>query len=67
MSRAVGNAVIRNLVKRRLRHLGRDLLEVEPACDVVVRALPPAARCDYPSLEHDLFGAWRSCLRKLGQ
>ncbi len=44
VSRAVGNAVVRNRVKRRLRHLVRDCLTSVPAsADVVIRALPPAA------------------------
>ncbi|PZU43886.1 MAG: ribonuclease P protein component [Arsenicicoccus sp.] len=44
VSRAVGNAVVRNRVSRRLRHLlaGR-LTEVPPGTEVVVRALRPAA------------------------
>ena len=44
VSKAVGNAVTRNRVKRQLRHLMRpELSESEPAVDVVVRALPSAA------------------------
>ena len=47
VSRAVGPAVVRNRVKRRLRHLMRDRLDQLGAgtCAVVVRALlPPPAR-----------------------
>ncbi len=44
VSRAVGNAVHRNRVKRRLRHLAaRALPSVPFPVDVVVRALPAAA------------------------
>lgn len=47
VSRAVGTAVVRNRVKRRLRHLAQehlDRLEALPGRAVlVVRALPPAA------------------------
>jgi ribonuclease P protein component len=44
VGRAVGNAVIRNQVKRRLRHIARDRLESLPGGAVlVVRALPGAA------------------------
>ncbi len=51
VSRAVGNAVTRNLVKRRLRHLLRDRLQQLPAGSMlVVRALPAAARAGYAEL-----------------
>ncbi|MGY4719049.1 ribonuclease P protein component [Naumannella cuiyingiana] len=64
VSRAVGNAVTRNRVKRRLRHLGRDLLADTPAgTHLVVRALPAAGRS--AELSEDLGSAWRGCLRKL--
>ncbi len=44
VSRAVGPAVVRNQVKRRLRHLMRERLASVPAgWSVVVRALPSAA------------------------
>jgi ribonuclease P protein component len=44
VSRAVGPAVTRNRVKRRLRHLMRGRLEVLPAgVTVVIRALPASA------------------------
>lgn len=62
MSRKVGGAVVRNRVKRRLRHLVTTL----PApfvADVVVRALPPAAE-DPGTLAADLAGAWRRAFRK---
>ena len=42
--RAVGPAVVRNRVRRRLRHLLRDRLDRLPAgCRLVVRVLPAAA------------------------
>ena len=44
VSKAVGNAVARNLVKRRLRHLMRERIEILPAgSGLVLRALPAAA------------------------
>ncbi len=44
VGKAVGNAVVRNRVKRQLRHLVRDHLTHLPASsDLVIRALPPAA------------------------
>jgi ribonuclease P protein component len=58
VSKAVGNAVIRNQVRRRLRHLVRPLLDDLPAgALLVVRALPPAATASYPALEADLQAA----------
>lgn len=64
VSKAVGNAVTRNRVKRRLRHLSRDQLGTTPAgVDVVIRALPPAATST--DLAADLSSAWRSAVRRL--
>ena len=55
VSKAVGPAVTRNLVKRRLRHLTRTRLDGLPGSDVlVVRALPPAAAAAYGDLGADL-------------
>jgi ribonuclease P protein component len=43
VGKAVGNAVQRNRVKRRLRHLLRERLATLPdGADLVVRALPAA-------------------------
>ena len=55
VSKAVGNAVIRNRVKRRLRHLARERLDSLPgSCVLVVRALPSAAESSYAGLAADL-------------
>ena len=63
--KAVGNAVIRNRVKRRLRHLALPQLATTPAgVDVVVRALPPAAAAG-PELEAELVSAWAKAVRRL--
>jgi ribonuclease P protein component len=44
VSRAVGNAVTRNKVRRRLRHIARGYLDSLPGGSLlVVRANPPAA------------------------
>ncbi len=51
VSRSVGNAVTRNQVKRRLRHLAHDRLGRLPEASVlVVRALPPSAEASYAEL-----------------
>jgi ribonuclease P protein component len=55
VSRAVGGAVQRNRVRRRLRHLMRDRLSSLPiGADVVVRALPGAATRSFAELGVDL-------------
>jgi ribonuclease P protein component len=55
VSKAVGNAVVRNRVQRRLRHLCREHLTVLPATGVlVVRALPAAAGAGHEELRADL-------------
>ena len=55
VSKAVGNAVVRNRVQRRLRHLAREHLASLPGSAVlVVRALPAAAVATYPELRDDL-------------
>jgi ribonuclease P protein component len=62
VSKAVGPAVVRNRVKRRLRHLVAARLSVLPAGSlIVVRALPPAGAAEFADLERDL----DSALRKL--
>ncbi|MER7703418.1 ribonuclease P protein component [Kitasatospora sp. NPDC097605] len=64
VSKAVGPAVTRNLVKRRLRHLVRDRLSRLPAGSlIVVRALPPAASASYQDLERDLDAALKRLLK----
>lgn len=58
VSKAVGNAVVRNKVRRRLRHLVRERLAELPAgSTLVVRALPAAAETSYARLGADLDAA----------
>ncbi len=58
VSRAVGGAVVRNAVRRRLRHLMRDRLDaLPPGSTVVVRALPAAAARSSAELGKDLDAA----------
>ena len=55
VGKAVGPAVVRNRVKRRLRHLVRDRLGVLPSASLlVVRAQPAAAGASYRELDADL-------------
>jgi ribonuclease P protein component len=63
--KAVGGAVVRNTVQRRLRHLVRDRIGQLPAgSDLVVRALPGAAERSYHGLSVDLDAALAATLRK---
>ena len=55
VSKAVGNAVVRNRVKRRLRALVATRMSTLPAGSlVVVRALPASADADFTRLGTDL-------------
>ena len=62
VSKAVGNAVTRNLVKRRLRAAMASRTDRLPAgSTTVLRALPAAAGSDYAVLERDV----DRCLERL--
>lgn len=55
VGKTVGPAVVRNRVRRRLRHLMRDRLDQLPTgSQLVVRALPSAATADFPTLGRHL-------------
>lgn len=65
VSKAVGGAVVRNAVRRRLRGLVMEQLDTVPSgTDVVVRALPPAASADFATLGADLRSALAQTLRR---
>lgn len=55
VSRAIGNAVIRNRVKRRMRHVAQGFLDelVQPV-QIVFRALPRASRASFEELQRDM-------------
>ena len=58
VSKAVGGAVVRNKVRRRLRHLVRPLLaDLPDGSSLVVRALPAAAGASFSTLGGDLEAA----------
>ena len=58
VSKAVGNAVVRNKVRRRLRHLVRPrLTALPPGALLVVRALPASASASFETLGIDLDAA----------
>jgi ribonuclease P protein component len=57
VSRAVGGAVERNRVRRRLKAVCYSLLPDAPARAVVLRALPSAARADWDELRAEVAAA----------
>ena len=64
VGKAVGNAVVRNRVKRQLRHLVRgNLTHLSASSDLVIRALPPAAGMASTELGADL----TRCLDRVGR
>ena len=69
VGRTVGGAVVRNRVRRQLRHLVRDRLpqldELMPRAQLVVRALPPAATATSAQLAADLDAALTTAATKL--
>ncbi len=68
VSRAVGTAVVRHRVQRKLRHLMRERLVTLPADGLlVVRALPAAAAASSASLGRDLDAALRRVLDRNGR
>lgn len=68
VSRAVGGAVVRNKVRRRLRGAVIEQRGSLPqGADVVVRALPPAADASYEALAADLGSALAAASRRAGR
>ena len=64
VSKAVGHAVTRNLVKRRLRAIAREYESLLPAyTDVVIRAKPSAATANFADLEQQV----KRCFSKIAQ
>lgn len=63
VSKAVGNAVVRNLVKRRLRAIAAEhLANMDTGYDIVLRALPASAHASWSELSADTFrGIDKAC------
>ncbi|MBM6403474.1 ribonuclease P protein component [Phycicoccus sp. CSK15P-2] len=65
VSKGVGNAVVRNRTKRRLRALAAPLVRELPAgVDVVVRANPPAGSAGWDQLAQALEPLWHKAVRR---
>ena len=57
VSKAVGNAVHRNLVRRRLKAISSAYLStLKPGTDIVIRALPGSAQLDWDILMTEITG-----------
>lgn len=68
VSRAVGAAVVRNRVKRRLRAIARaELVALPEGTRLVVRALPAAATATFDRLARDVSSAVGSARAKAGR
>lgn len=58
VSRKVGGSVIRHAVTRRLRAVAAEALRSSPTgFDLVVRALPASASCDFAALRDEILQA----------
>ena len=67
VSRAVGGAVVRNKVRRRLRGVVMEQRAALPAgTDLVVRALAPSGPAPYVVLADDFRSALRTAARRAG-
>ncbi|WP_041684892.1 ribonuclease P protein component [Renibacterium salmoninarum] len=66
VAKSVGNAVVRNLVKRRLRSLAAStVLQYPFGLRIVVRALPLAATSSWQELQNDYEAGFRASLSKI--
>ena len=66
VTRKIGNAVVRNRVRRRLREASRLVLPgpAKPGTDYVVVARPAALTCPFAQLQSELAGAFAQAARR---
>lgn len=65
VSKAVGNAVTRHAVSRKLRHICRTLIDdLPPTAGIVIRALPASASATSDQLRRDVDKALRKARSK---
>ncbi len=63
VTKAVGGAVQRNRIRRRLRALSRDVLaDLGPGVDVVIRALPGSDQVSWDTLHSEIAPAIRKAV-----
>ncbi|NEG55619.1 ribonuclease P protein component [Bifidobacterium platyrrhinorum] len=68
VSKAVGNAVTRNTVKRRFRVLARQYEDRLPeGCDIVLRAKPTAAHASFASLDEQVASGFAKVAVRIAQ
>jgi ribonuclease P protein component len=68
VSKAVGNAVQRHRVSRRLRHVAKTILDdLDPSDRVVIRALPGSREAISPRLEKELQTALQRIKKRSGE
>lgn len=65
VSKAVGGAIRRNLVKRRLRSVAREIVSIEPTgYNAVIRALPEAVNTDWNRLQQEVLSSAKVAFNK---
>jgi len=64
VKKALGGAVVRNRIRRRIREiLRRNILEIFPGWDIVIHPRTPMTRAAFASIEAELLGLLRNLPR----
>lgn len=68
VAKNVGNAVTRNLIRRRLKAASSQLVPaVAPGTDIVIRALPASARAEWSTLQAEISDSFTTGTRGSGR